>query len=191
MEGIHSHSKFEDEVDYTKDDKSKVIDELMTLYTKRVYLLAYSFVKDQGLAEDISQEVFLKCYKSLDKFRGEASIKSWIYRITVNLSKDYLGKRGFQLLKFPIEFFDGLKKSESTEEIYLKDYQNEQLLQNVLSLPLKYREVIILHYFHDLKIEEISKMLAINANTVKTRLARGRRKLKETISMLKGDVLNG
>ncbi|MCH1624263.1 sigma-70 family RNA polymerase sigma factor [Fredinandcohnia quinoae] len=188
MESDHIHLNLENEMDFTIDDKSKVIDEMMTLYSKKVYLLAYSFVKDQGLAEDISQEVFLRCYQYLKNFRGEASIKSWLYRITVNLSKDFIRKKGFQILKFPIEFFDGIKKSESTEEAFLKMIQNEQLLQNVLSLPIKYREVIVLHYFNELKIEEISEMLEVNANTVKTRLARGRSKLKETITTMKGDT---
>ncbi len=73
-----------DEIGIHYQDKEIVIEQLMELYTQKVYLLAFSFVKDSGVAEDISQEVFLKAYKYLDSFRGESALKSWIYRITVN-----------------------------------------------------------------------------------------------------------
>ncbi|WP_083413017.1 sigma-70 family RNA polymerase sigma factor [Bacillus massilinigeriensis] len=85
-------------------DKDKAIEQLMDLYTKKVYLLAYSFVKDRGLAEDISQEVFLRVYKYLESFRGEASLASWIYRITANTSKDYLKKKSLKQLLIESSF---------------------------------------------------------------------------------------
>jgi RNA polymerase sigma-70 factor (ECF subfamily) len=154
-------------------------------------LLAYSFVKDQGLAEDVSQEVFIKCYKHIGNFRKDASIKSWIYRITVNTSKDFVRKKSFQVLKFPKLLFENIKKSESSEETFLKQNQNDLLLHTVLSLPSKYREVIVLYYFHDLKVNEIGETLDLNTNTVKTRLTRGRSILKENLVFLKGDAFNG
>lgn len=167
MENLHGGSTQSNNcLKLQKREKTQVIEELMTKYSKRVYLLAYSFVKDKGSAEDISQEVFIKCYKYLEDFREEASIKSWIYRITVNTSKDFVSKKSFNVLRLPKVFFENFKKSESSEESYLKNSQNEYLLNVILSLPIKYREVIILYYFHELKIDEIGDMLDLKSNSV-------------------------
>jgi RNA polymerase sigma-70 factor, ECF subfamily len=172
-------------------EKEQIIHELMNSYTQKVYLLAYSYVKDRGLAEDISQEVFIKCYKHLNKFRGEADIKSWIYRITVNTAKDVLRTKSFNIFKYPKSFFENLIKSESTEEIFIKKDRNEDVLQSVLSLPAKYREIIILHYFQDEKLDEIAHILNLNINTVKTRLSRARALLKGKLDSDKGVGLVG
>jgi RNA polymerase sigma-70 factor, ECF subfamily len=167
-------------------DKNQLIDQWMSQYSKNVYLLAYSYVKDRGLAEDISQEVFIKCYKHVEKFRGEANIKSWIYRITVNTAKDTLMAKNFNVLKFPKMFFENLKKTASSEEIVVEQDRNETLLQTVFHLPTKYREVIFLHYFEEQKVEEIADILHVNINTVKTRLTRARALLKEELYSVKG-----
>lgn len=184
----HSTYELDGDIDFKMNNKSQIIEEIMTLYSQDVYLLAYSFVKDQGLAEDISQEVFMKCYRNIDSFRRDASIKTWIYRITVNTSKRFVKKKSIQILKYPKFLLENLQKTESSETNFLKDNQREQLLRKVFSLPSKYREVIVLHYFNDLKINEIGETLALNVNTVKTRLMRGRSMLKDKIAFQKGDI---
>lgn len=177
------HSLYnEREASLDLNDKEMILDEIMTLYAEKVYLLAYSFVKDKGLAEDVAQEVFIKCYRHLDKFRGESQMKSWIYRIAVNTAKDFIRKRKFKILYFQKEAMEDFMQSESLEDTYVEQSENNQLLQQVLSLKPKYREVIILHYFHDLKITEISEALGLNPNTVKTRLARGKSELSEMLN---------
>lgn len=177
-----------DEIDIDNQDKEKVIVQLMDLYAEKVYLLAYSFVKDKGLAEDISQEVFLKAYKYLDSFRGEAALKSWIYRITVNTSKDFLKKKSMKQLLMESSFLENFKRTESTEASFLKADRNEQLLQTILTLPTKYREVIVLYYFYDVKLNDLATTLNLKTNTVKTRLSRGREMLKRKIQTKEGDV---
>lgn len=189
-EKLHAMN-IDDEIDWYNQDREQVMEQLMDLYTERVYLLAFSFVKDQGTAEDISQEVFLKVYKYLDRFRGDASIKSWIYRITVNTSKDFVKKKGFSQLFLHNSFLENFKKGQSSEAIYLEADRKEQLIQSVLALPEKYREVIVLHYFHDLKVNEIVATLELKLNTVKTRLSRGRRMLKQKWVAKEGEDCNG
>lgn len=189
MEKEKDPFQLENNIDLNVANKEQIIEEIMTMYSQDVYLLAYSFVKDQGMAEDISQEVFIKCYKYMEKFRGDASIKSWIYRIVVNTSKDFIKKKSNRVLKFPKWFFENHIKSESTEERFLKDDQNDRLLHMVLSLPLKYREVIVLYYFQDLRVHEIAETLNLNMSTVKTRLSRGRSILKENL-VEKGDAFS-
>ncbi|WP_316570692.1 sigma-70 family RNA polymerase sigma factor [Neobacillus sp. YIM B06451] len=185
MESKEVHSIYRNNIDCL--DTAKLFKQLMGLYTEKVYLLAYSFVKDRGLAEDISQEVFLKVYKYLDRYRGEAELGTWIYRITVNTSKDFLKKKSLKQLLLQNSFFEGLKRTESTKTSFFKADQNEQLLQTVLTLPVKYREVIVLFYFYDVTIHELAETLDLNTNTVKTRLSRGRDTLKRKLKA-KGGV---
>lgn len=192
MENKELHTIYpNDEINIDYQDKEKVIEQLMDLYAEKVYLLAYSFVKDRGLAEDISQEVFLKAYKYLDSFRGEAALKSWIYRITVNTSKDFLKKKSLKQLLLKSSLLENFKRTESTETSFLNANRNEELLQLILTLPIKYREVIVLHYFYDVKINELSSTLDLNTNTVKTRLSRGRDMLRRKITAKEGDVNSG
>ena len=178
-----------DDIDIEKLDKETVMEKLMELYTEKVYLLAYSFVKDRSLAEDISQEVFLKVFKYLDSFRAEATLKSWIYRITVNTSKDFLKKRSLKQLLFENSLLENVKETESTETAFLTANRYEELLQAILALPMKYRVVIVLYYFYDVKINEISSVIELNTNTVKTRLSRGRELLRRRIVAKEGEVL--
>ncbi|WP_099157451.1 sigma-70 family RNA polymerase sigma factor [Virgibacillus ndiopensis] len=171
----------------TDVDKENLINGLMNDYSQKVYLLAYSYVKDHGLAEDVAQEVFIKCYRHIGKYRGEASISSWIYRITANTSKDFLRKKKFMNLIYPRQFFEDFRRSESSEEIFLKQNRKEQVLQTIFTLPIKYREILVLYYFQELTLEEIVKALNINSNTVRTRLSRGRDRLKQKLSFVEGE----
>jgi RNA polymerase sigma-70 factor, ECF subfamily len=163
----------------TELDKEGVIDELIDVYSNNVYLIAYSYVKDKGLAEDISQEVFIKCYNHLESFRGEANIKSWIYKITINTAKNMIRSKAFQVLKYPKSFFENFTRNRSSEDTFMELNESEVLVEKILLLPMKYREVIILHYFEEHRVEEIAAILQLNSNTVKTRLLRARAILKD------------
>ncbi|WP_169525246.1 sigma-70 family RNA polymerase sigma factor [Pseudalkalibacillus hwajinpoensis] len=178
--------KEKDELIYEDDNWNKSVsedevDELIRNHSKQVFILAFSYVKDHSLAEDIAQEVFYKCYTNLHKFRNDSSIKTWISRITVNTSKDFLRKRKFNLLQSPSDILERFLKSKSTEEEFLEKENNQSVMEKVLDLRPKYREIIILYYFQDFSVGEIGQTLKMNPNTVKTRLSRGRQLLKETM----------
>lgn len=162
---------------------------LMKEYGQSVLWLAYSYVKDKNLAEDITQDVFINCYEKLHTFREESSVKTWIYRITTNRCKDVMKSRAFKYKKITQTLFDHYFSKDKTPEDYLmKKSEEEELSDKVMSLPLKYREVIFLYYFENLKLEEISSLLSLKTNTVKTRLHRGRSLLKQ---MYERGVENG
>ena len=190
MEKVQHSTSFQEKVDLHRDP-TLVLNELMDLYSQNVYLLAYSFVKDKGLAEDISQDVFIKCFKHLNEFRGGSLITSWIYRITVNTSKDYLRKRKRMIFNLPKLLIGNKIHTESSEDTFIRNDQNEQILQTIFSLSSKYREVLILYYFHDLNVEEVSETLSLKKNTVKTRLSRGRYLLSDILESKKGEDFHG
>lgn len=168
----------------TFEDKERFITQVVEKYEGMIRGLAYSYLQDSELVKDVSQEVFLTCFKQVHTLRGD-SIKPWIFRITINKCLDILrsSTNKHRLNTYPL--IEDLSSTEKTpESIVLKRIKFNRVLSGLNELPLKYQEVIILFYFEDLSIKEISLELELNSDTVKTRLFRGRKLLKNKI----GDV---
>jgi RNA polymerase sigma factor (sigma-70 family) len=168
-------------------DKKQLLQQLMEEYGQSVARLAYTYVKDVTIAEDVAQEVFIKCYRKLDEFRQESSYKTWLFKITVNQSKDLLKSWNVKKV-FPTEFsshrgnqLESSSREQTPEQFVISNERKEIIANAVLFLPVKLREVIILYYYEGQKIEEIADLLNIKVNTIKTRLMRARQKLKKMI----------
>ena len=143
------------------------------------------YVKDIHTAEDIFQEVFIKVNNKLSTFGGYSSIKTWIVRITINTCKDYL-KSAYKRRVVPMmEYQEDAIISDSDYEQIEKQDTSDLIKKSVLSLPAKYKDVVICIYFQDMSIAEAAKALNIAEGTVKSRLSRARSKLK---NMLEGRV---
>jgi RNA polymerase sigma-70 factor, ECF subfamily len=163
-----------------EDPNEVLITRLIEAYWVSVKKLAFTYVKDWVLAEDITQEVFIRCYKNLNLFRGDSSYKTWLYRVTVNRCKDELKSKWFKTLWIFEEVKDKVGKNVvSAEQSFLIKNEESYLSELVLSLPVKYREVLILFYYEELKLEEIQSLLNLNMSTIKTRLRRGKMALKK------------
>jgi RNA polymerase sigma-70 factor, ECF subfamily len=170
----------------SEDDESIILS-IMDQYGQMVHRVLYSYVKDKHIAEDIAQEVFISTYQNLHKFKEQSAISTWIYRIAVNKAKDYLKSAWFRRTTYSVSQLL-LKREKSAETVALSVINNEDLLQNILDLPLKYREVILLYYIEEMKINEISNVLQLNENTIRTRINRGKERLAK--SMQKEEVYN-
>jgi len=161
---------------------------LMKEYGDQVTRLAFTYMKQKQLSEDIAQEVFIKCYENLESFRHESSYKTWLYRITVNLCKDKLRSWSFRHIILT-EFFSKTKSTNKSTEMKLFGLENKQLIaEKILSLPVKYREVIILYYYEEMSYNQISTLLDLRLQTIKSRLHRARLLLKKS---LEGGKING
>jgi RNA polymerase sigma factor (sigma-70 family) len=161
------------------EDKEMWFETIMDQYGDRLTKLSYNYTKDWNLAEDIVQDVFITCYKQYDNIDTIVSFKAWIFRITINKCKDVLKSSIFKRVVTNTNLLSLTKTSELSPEMALMKSSEEQFLSScVLDLPIKYCEVITLYYYEELSIEEISEILKINGNTVKTRLNRARLKLK-------------
>ncbi|MBM7660251.1 RNA polymerase sigma-70 factor (ECF subfamily) [Bacillus mesophilus] len=164
------------------EDQDVWFEQIMDEYGERLTKVAYNYLKDWSLAEDVVQDVFITCYKQYGKLDEVTYFKSWIYRITINKCKDTLKSSYMKKVIFDSNLFRFFIAKEPTPEMTLIHQSDEELLSiSVLSLTVKFREVIILYYYEELSIEEISSILALNKNTIKTRLSRGRARLKELI----------
>ena len=166
--------------DYSEEEKIALVEKAMVQYGEEIKRLIFTYVRDFAVVDDLFQEVFIKVYYHLDSFRGESELKTWIYRIAINKSKDYLrsfSTRWKNLMKMQSNFVE--EQAADAEMAVMEGESQTELGALVLQLPIKYREIIILFYYKEFTVEEISHILQLNKNTIKTRLNRGRSKIKD------------
>lgn len=136
-------------------------------YKNMLFQISFSYLGNKHDCEDIIQEVFIKLCYSAPKFDDEEHEKRWLIRITINLCKNQL-KSFWNRMKVPI---DGLEDFFSMEE-------EKEIISDIIRLPIKYKNVILLHYISGYKVSEISEILKLSVSAVKMRLKRGRELLK-------------
>ena len=150
-------------------DKNKYIEYLVEEYSDMIYRLALSRTKDKDTSKDVYQEVFLRLSKKTPEFENEDHEKAWIIRVTINCSNNIFENNFFKNT-VPIK-----------EELVFETEPRNEIYYAVLDLPIKYRTVIHLFYYEGYKTNEISKILNVNENTVKSQLSRARERLKSKI----------
>ncbi len=161
------------------------IETLMRQYGNDVLRTAYMYVKDIHTAEDIFQDVFIKVNQKLSTFEGNSSIKTWIIRITINTCKDYLKSAWNRRVVPMMDYQEDAIISETDYDDVEKQDTKELIKKSVLSLPAKYKDVVLCVYFQDMTITEAAQALKIAEGTAKSRLSRARQKLK---SILEGRI---
>lgn len=171
-----------------EDRNWQIVESWMELYGDRIVRVIFLIIDDHHQAEEITQEVFVRAYQNISSFRGESSPYTWLYRIALNLSRNYL-KRQTKIRFLP--FRNGEKESNSlqesdplqepVEDTIIRRTFGRMIRKCIKELPLIYREIMILHYFEDLKISEISQVLQQPEGTVKSKLSRGRELLKKSL----------
>lgn len=161
------------------ENKEEWFEQILDVYGDRLTKLSYNYTKDWNLAEDIVQDVFVTCYKEYENIDKIHSFKGWIFRITINKCKDVLKSSIFKRVIMNSNLLTLTKSLELSPEMSIMKSSEEGFLSTcVLGLPMKYREVIMLYYYEELSIDEISEILKLNRNTIKTRLNRARIKLR-------------
>ncbi|MCM3598113.1 sigma-70 family RNA polymerase sigma factor [Metabacillus idriensis] len=157
-----------------KDDDH--LSELISTYSKSLRKIAWRYIKDHHLAEDIVQEVFITYITHHDRIREDCSIRTWLYKVTENKCKDYLRTNYYRNVTPANDF---LFIYQMTPESEIIDQQTkEELLHHIYYLPKKYQEILYLFYVKELKLKEVEQHLNMNLSTVKTRLLRGKCLLK-------------
>ncbi len=161
------------------------IETLMRQYGNDVLRTAYMYVKDIHTAEDIFQDVFIKVNQKLSTFEGNSSIKTWIIRITINTCKDYLKSAWNRRVVPMMEYQEDAIVSETDYDDVEKQDTKELIKKSVLSLPAKYKDVVLCVYFQEMTIMDAAQVLNIAEGTAKSRLSRARQRLK---SILEGRI---
>lgn len=163
---------------YEEEQPVYDIETLVRKYGNDVLHTAYMYVKDNHLAEDIFQDVFIKVNQKLSTFRGGSSIKTWIIRITINTSKDYLKSAWNQKVVPMTEFQENTFASEDDYTAIEQEDENQLIRQTVMKLPDKFKDIVLCVYYHDMSIKESALLLHIAEGTAKSRLSRAKDKMK-------------
>jgi RNA polymerase sigma-70 factor, ECF subfamily len=182
----HSVSAAEDQaaVERVLAGDTSAFEDLVRRWQSPLVNLAYRFCRDRGRAEDMAQEAFLRAYRSLARWRREAAFSTWLFAVATNLYRSEL--RRIPARTVPLE--DVAEPSDPRAiDGGLEDVDRDRAVRRaVFALPLKYRETLILFYFHDMDVAAAARSLILPEGTVKARLSRGRemlrRKLPQQIS---------
>jgi RNA polymerase sigma-70 factor (ECF subfamily) len=169
--------------------------ELVERYKRRIYYLAYDLSGNHHDAEDLSQEVFIKVYQSIHRYRAESSPYSWLYRITVNTFIDQKRKKILNIIKpwstykadsipEPVERSAAGDSEKKTDSSFLQSH-----LQNALKkLSKRERTVFVLKHYHGLTISEIAATVDVAEGTVKSLLFRAIRKMQQALQFLRTEM---
>jgi RNA polymerase sigma-70 factor (ECF subfamily) len=175
------------------EDEKKAFDQLIILRKKMVFNLCYRFLGNYEDADDCAQDVFLKVFRSLKKFRFESNFATWLYRITVNTCKNKLNSLDYRL-RFkkmrinnkPTEE-DSPQSVEIGDETYspdlsLKRKEISQLIQDAVNkLPTSQKMVVVLRDMEGRSYDEIVAITGFKLGTIKSKLSRARQELRETL----------
>ncbi len=155
--------------------------ELIRRYEKRVFNLAYRFLRNEEDAADVLQETFLRAFRHIRKFKEKSSFYTWLYRITLNCALRKLQKKKKDSLNIPIESIElsrgelGIPDYYDTPESEWKRRKIREAVNLALSeLPEEWRSVIVLRDMEGLSNKEVAKILKLSVAAVKSRLHRGR-----------------
>lgn len=163
--------------------------EIVDLHKKKVYYIAFNLIGDFHEAEDISQEVFIKVFRFIKKFRAEAKLSTWIYQIAVNTSLDAVRKlkdkqvlmETGQMESLPPAADSGSEAS-GPENQAARELFRRRLQRALPGLSKKEQAVFALRYFNEFKLAEISEIMDISINTIKTLLMRAKKKLRKKLA---------
>ena len=170
-------------IDATINGDTKSFEVLVDRYKYMVYSLAMKILRNREEAEEVSQDVFLKVYRGLSTFKGDSKFSTWIYRITYNRSLDYVSKKGrrLQVDSIDSEREYNLSSVETIFDLLEAQEKRATIKDAIADLSEDDAVVITLHYFEELSLKEIADIMGIQANNVKVRLFRSRKRLAQIL----------
>ena len=161
-------------------EKEPDIDRLIAEYSKILTRLCYMILKDVHLAEEAAWDALYKAYRGYNRFRGESCEKTWITQIAINVCRSYMRKPSYKEITGSNCISLAYVSDDQLSSEFISD-ESLALLNAVYSLPVKYRQVILLRYYQELSVSEISKVLKEKANTISVRIKRANEMLKEVL----------
>jgi RNA polymerase sigma-70 factor, ECF subfamily len=175
-----------------KKGDQEAFEGIVDLFKDKIYRHCYRMVGNGHEAEDLAQETFLRAYRNISKYNNEFKFSTWIYRIATNLCIDRLRKKKPDYyLDAEVPGTDGANMYSQLsaddplpEQVVTENERWNELQEEIMKLPEKYRTAIVLKYVEDLSLEEISQIMDIPVPTVKTRIHRGREALKKVFQMV-------
>ncbi|WP_301108778.1 sigma-70 family RNA polymerase sigma factor [Sporosarcina sp.] len=159
---------------------------IVNKYKNPLYATILRMTRNSQDAQDYVQDAFLKVYSQLDKYKETGSFSSWLYRVAINHCMDEFRKKRHQSV--PSGFVEEVTAGESQPEvIFMKKEKYRQLERLLATLPEDERLIILLRYANELSYDEISEMTNISLPTVRNKLHRAKKKMRDTVKREGGD----
>ena len=155
----------------------ETMERLMDAHGTALFRLCYVMLKDYALAEDAVQETFVKAYKGLPQFSNANpySEKSWLNKIAVNTCKDVRRSAWLRFTDRKVAVEDVLRQTAAVTN------DTPDLMNDILALPIKYRQIVLLYYYENLRYEDIAQAVGISISTVHGRLKKAAQKLRVSL----------
>ena len=161
-----------------KNGENHYFEHVINHYEQKIFITVIRIVRNRAATEDIVQDIFIKVFYSLHKYKHTGSFNAWIYRIVVNYCFDYLRKHKYQTIEIASDVMD----SRYPEKLLLLRERNEQLERLLQQLDETDYFVLLLKYVNELSYDEISEVLQISLNDVRNKLHRSKRKLRSIVT---------
>lgn len=159
----------------------EAFDGLVERYQRDVYRLCYRYVNNHHDANDMAQEVFLKAYKAIGRFRGDSAFSTWLYRIAVNTCLNFRAARKPEALQLSDEL---PARALRADEALARAERSGRVREAVTRLPEKQRATMILKIYHDLSHEEVAQILGTTVGTVKANLFHAMGNLRKLVGAI-------
>jgi len=157
-------------------------DTIVERHRRQVYQLCYRFVGNHEDASDLAQDVFVRAYRGLHRFKGQASLATWLYRISVNVSLNRVSAR--RLFTTPITEQRLVSAADSPADLVLREERAERVRAAIARLPRKQRATLILRTYHELPHDQIASVLGSSVGAVKANLFHALNNLKKLLGAL-------
>jgi len=196
MSNDQNHITDRELVERFQDGDRSVFDVLVDRHSAKAYQIAYGVLGNREDAEEVSQDVFVRIYRALHKFRGDSEFSTWMYRIAINLARNkyrWNKSRGLpQRLSIdePISNKDGSESKfelteerlQPNEEVELDEFE-KNVMEQLHGLPPVYRDALLLRNVEDMSYEDIASTLGCKLGTIKSRIARAREELRRRLNI--------
>ena len=164
----------------------EAFEQLMAPMEQRIWRICWHYTGNREAAEDCGQEAMLRIWRSLESYRGDCALESWVYRIAANCCMDWLRKkkRDKSVSVEPLreQGFDPADTAPGTEEQVVQEDERRRLREAIAELPEDQREALILTQLEKISYEETARRLGVEEGTVKSRVNRAKARLKEMLS---------
>lgn len=151
--------------------------------------MAWRYCRDRSRAEELAQEAFLRAWRGLASWRRESSFSTWLFALAANVYRNDLKR--FPTVTVPMEEAPQLARPAAQHDDFAERSKAESVRRAVLALPLRYREPVILYYFHEMDVGAAARTLRLPEGTLKARLSRARALLKKRFPQLESETFRG
>ena len=155
---------------------------LVLAYQDPLYAFAWRLSGNPQDAEEIAQDAFVRAYRALARWRGEARFSTWLFAVALNVYRSRL--RRVRVAEVPLDALADLSDGRLVDREYERRDRDELVRRAVLSLPERYRDALVMFYFHELDVAEAARTLGLPEGTVKAQLSRGRAILRRKLAGL-------